>query len=137
MQYKYTDYLPGATGKLIRRPMIEITIFGPKGTHKELALLDSGSDQTLLSMEVANFLEIDLSNARIGSTRGIVGGGTETKTVTLEIQAEYLNKIKIPVGFMETKNFNALLGQDGFFDLHKIKFERDHKVFEIQPVKKK
>ncbi len=136
MQYKYTDYLPDETGKLIRRPMIEITIFGPKSTHKELALLDSGADRTLLSMEVANFLGIDLSNARISSTRGIIGSGIETKTVILEIQAEYLNKIKVPVGFIETKNFNALIGQDGFFDLHKIKFERDHKVFEITPVKK-
>ncbi len=134
MQYKYTDYLPDETGKLVRRPMIEITIFGPKGTHKELALLDSGADRTLLSMEVARFLGIDLVNARNGFTRGITGGETETKTVMLEIQVEYLNKIEIPIGFIETKNFGALLGQDGFFDLHKIRFERDHKVFEIKPV---
>ncbi|OHA02634.1 MAG: hypothetical protein A3J58_02795 [Candidatus Sungbacteria bacterium RIFCSPHIGHO2_02_FULL_52_23] len=115
--------------------MIEITIFGPNGTHKELALLDSGADRTLLNMEIAKYLEIDLSRALRGRMDGIVGG-TEAFTTELEVQAEHLGKIKIPVSFIETRNFGALLGEDGFFDLHKIRFEKDHNTFEINPVRK-
>lgn len=116
--------------------MIEITMFGPKGAHKELALLDSGCDRTLLNLEIANILGVDLSKARRGSVRGILGSGSETFFAELEIQPEHLNKVTIPAEFMATDNFAVLLGQDGFFDLHKIKFERDHKVFEITPVRK-
>lgn len=137
MQYKYTDYLPDERGKLVRRSMIEVTIHGPNGPHKELALLDSGCDRTLLNAEIASIIGIDLSKARkAGLVRGILGVGKEVYAVELEIQPEYLDKVKIPVNFIETENFAVLLGQEGFFDLHKIKFERNHKVFEIIPVKK-
>ena len=115
--------------------MIEIIIFGPNGAHKELALLDSGADRTVLSMEIATYLNIDLSQAKKGKMNGIVGG-TESLTVELEIQAEYLKRIKIPVSFIETKTFGALLGEDGFFDFHKIRFEKDHDVFEINSIRK-
>ena len=115
--------------------MIEITIFGPKDTHKELAILDSGADRTLLNIEIAKYLNIDLSRAKKGVMNGIVGG-TEALTIELEVQVEHLNKIKIPVSFIQSQTFSALLGQDGFFDAHKIKFEKDHDVFEISPVKR-
>ncbi len=42
----------------------------------------------------------------------------------------------VPVGFIDSPSVNGLLGQIGFFDLHKIKFERDHDSFEITPVKR-
>jgi len=45
-------------------------------------------------------------------------------------------KIKIPVGFINSDSVGLLLGQEGFFDNYRIKFERDHNVFEITPVKK-
>lgn len=135
MKYSYTSYPPDEIGKFVKRPMIEITIFEPNGTHKELALLDSGADRTLLNMEIARYLKIDLSRAHKGKMNGIVGG-TEAFTTELEVQAEYLDKIKIPASFIETQNFGALLGEDVFFDLHKIRFEKDHNIFEINPVRK-
>ena len=53
----------------------------------------------------------------------------------LEIQVKDLNKVKIPVGFIDSRSVTGLIGQGGFFDLHRIKFERDHNSFEISPVK--
>ena len=32
----------------------------------------------------------------------------------------------MPVGFIKSNSVNGLLGQIGFFDLNRIKFERDH-----------
>jgi hypothetical protein len=43
--------------------------------------------------------------------------------------------VTIPVMFWERQPV-ALLGQIGFFDRHKIRFERDHNSFEITPIKK-
>ena len=53
----------------------------------------------------------------------------------LEIQVKDLGKVKIPVGFIDSRSVIGLLGQAGFFDSHRIKFERDHNSFEIIPVK--
>ena len=55
----------------------------------------------------------------------------------VEIRAEGINKkIKIPVCFADSSSVGILLGQEGFFDKHRIKFEKDHDSFEITPVKK-
>lgn len=57
--------------------------------------------------------------------------------INLDLRIEHLEKINIPVGFIDSPSVNVLLGQIGFFDKNKIKFERDHFSFEITPTKKK
>ena len=136
MRYEYTNYLPGGTGKLIRRPMVGITIFGPSGSLRDFALVDSGADRTLFNIQVAQTLGIDLSHARKSFMHGIVGG-KDALTVVIEIQPDHLDKITIPISFIDSNSFSSLLGQEGFFDQHRIKFEKDHNVFEINPVRKK
>lgn len=46
------------------------------------------------------------------------------------------HKIKITAGFIDSDSVNALLGQEGFFDNYRIKFEKDHDAFEIILAKK-
>jgi hypothetical protein len=48
-----------------------------------------------------------------------------------------LEPIEIDAGFIDSDAVGVILGQDGFFDQHRIKFEKDHNVFEITQVKKK
>jgi len=45
-------------------------------------------------------------------------------------------EVEILVGFIDSNGVAAILGQDGFFDAYKIKFEKDHGIIEITPVKK-
>lgn len=136
MKYQYTSYLPdNFTGKFIRRPMIVVDIFGPKSIHRELALIDSGADRTVMHVEIAKVLGIDLSKAKRSIVTGITGQ-QETFIAEVELKPEHLNKIKIPVNFIKSDFVGVLLGEDGFFDAHKIKFEKDHNSFEIKAVKK-
>lgn len=44
--------------------------------------------------------------------------------------------IKIPVCFVQSPTVGLLLGEEGFFDLYRIKFEKDHDTFEITPGKR-
>lgn len=135
MKYEYTTYLPAGNNKFIKRPMIEIEIYGPKGSHKQLALLDSGADRSLFHIEIANVLGIDLSRGKKSGVTGITGEAEEIVT-EIEIQPKFLKRIKIPVGFIDSPYVGVLLGQEGFFDQHRIKFEKDHNIFEINPVSK-
>ena len=45
-------------------------------------------------------------------------------------------EVEITAGFINSSGVVAILGQDGFFDAFRIKFERDHGIVEITPVKK-
>lgn len=84
MKYQYTVFLPSNPNEQWkRRPMLQIEIFGKKGSQKFNALVDSGADYSLFNIQVAE-----------------------------------------------------LLGQEGFFDQFRIKFEKDHNIFEVTPVKK-
>ena len=98
-----------------------------------MALIDSGADYSLFNIEFANKLGIDLSVAEHQITTGVEGGHKDLLILDIEMQVEALGKIKIPVGFINSPSVSGLLGQIGFFDLNRIKFERDHNVFEIIP----
>lgn len=137
MKYDYTTYLPDERGKFIKRPMVEIEIFGPSENHKEFALIDSGADRSLFHKEIANALGIDLFYAEKRNVSGI-SGTLEVRTKEVKIRIRHLeNTVTIPVDFVDSPYVGALLGQEGFFDINRIKFERDHNVFEINPVRKK
>lgn len=102
-----------------------------------LALVDSGADVSVLNIGVAELLGIDLSRAERQRTIGI-SGMQETFVSTIEMQVEKQDeRIKIPVQFIDSQYVDALLGQEGFFDHYRIKFEKDHDTFEITPAKKK
>ena len=137
MKYKYsTVFPPSYTKKFIRRPMVEIEIFGPKSKLKQLALIDSGADYSLFNFDIAELVGIDLKNAKQDKVTGITGHG-EIFFTDIEIKIEHLdNKIRIPAGFIKSPHVSVLLGQEAFFDLNRIKFERDHNTFEINPVGK-
>ena len=135
MKYQYTTYLPeGIRGKFIKRPMVEIEIMGPNGRHKQLALVDSGADYSIFSAEIAKYLGIDLERGRTSLVTGITGR-TSVVMVDVEVKIEHLDSSMIPVGFIDSPHVGALLGQEGFFDGHRIKFEKDHNTFEVSRVR--
>ena len=45
-------------------------------------------------------------------------------------------EIIVTAGFVDSNGVAVILGQDGFFDNFRIKFEKDHGIVEIIPVRK-
>jgi hypothetical protein len=138
MKYRYTSFFPpDSTLKWIKRPMVQIEVSGPQNTKKFNALIDSGADYCLFNTEVAELVGLDLSKAK---TRRLTGIGSIIEGFYLndvEMRLEGIEKtIKIPVCFVKTPNVGLLLGQEGFFDKFRIRFEKDHDTFEIIPIKK-
>lgn len=136
MKYGYTVISGGSDhdSSFVKRPIVEVEIFGPKGSIRELALVDSGADRSLFNMEIAEYLGLDLSKARDWKVLGISGGPLPQKITTVEMQIKHLEKKFLSeVGFVTGLNTVALLGQKNFFELHRIKFEKDHDTFELIP----
>ncbi|MBU3964595.1 retroviral-like aspartic protease family protein [Patescibacteria group bacterium] len=127
----------GPTGKWISRPIIPIMLIGPKKSVMVDALIDSGADKCLFHSDIGREIGLDIEKGREEFFGGIEGG--KIKTFIHKIQLRIIGtekEIEIPAGFADVSGVFAILGQEGFFDAYKIKFEKDHNSIEITPVNK-
>jgi len=132
MKYKYlTQVNSNPNRPHFRRPVVDVELFGPNGNVKTIALVDSGADNCLFNIEFAKAIGVNLEQCEKSRTIGVEGGSKEVFLIDLDIQVKHLDKVKVPVGFIESRSVIGLLGQIGFFDAYRIKFERDHNTFEI------
>ena len=72
MKFKYSEYLFD-DGSTISRPTISITFQHKFESISMEALIDSGADFTILPIEIANILEIDLDSAAKKTFQGAGG----------------------------------------------------------------
>lgn len=121
-------------------PLVETTILGPKDSRKGIALIDSGAQCCLINIEFADKIGVNLENSPIINFHGVAG----TKSVKpahmakVAVQVEGMpEKFEVEAGFIESDAVSIILGQQDFFDANRIKFEKDHNIFEINPVRKK
>ncbi|MFA4890035.1 MAG: retropepsin-like aspartic protease [Candidatus Paceibacterota bacterium] len=139
MKYKYSALWPqNPSEKWIKRPMVNVEIFGKNGSKKFNALIDSGADYCIFNIQIATLMGFDLSNSPIKPTIGI-GGNESMPTYFLddvEIKIENIDrKVKIPVCFIDSDSVGLLLGQNGFFDSFNVKFMKKHDTFEVDLAK--
>lgn len=136
MKYKYTSFYIENHPKAIKRPMIEIEVFGRNNSKTFDALIDSGADLSLFNFEIAEVLDIDLTNAKPANFTGIAGSVDGYRVNNLKLKVDgFSETIEIPACFVDSPSVGILLGQYGFFDLHRIKFEKDHDTFEVSFIK--
>jgi len=138
MKYRYTSFFPpDKTLKFIKKSIVSIEVFGPKDSKKFDALVDSGADCSLFNIQVAEVLGINLSNARPARFTGISGqiDGHRLEKIKIKVDGSDAS-VEIPVCFIDSPTVSLLLGQEGFFDQYRIRFEKDHDTFEIVPIKK-
>lgn len=108
------------------RPVISVTLKYKKIEFNYLALLDSGADFNIFHGDVAKILKIDLSKVKNtmqfgGIKQGARGLGYFT-AIDVGIENEFKNT---PVVFSNdiSQNGYGILGQQGFFNNYKIKFD--------------
>lgn len=139
MKFKYTSTLVSDTkGRFVKRPVLrlELTTVGGRKIYP-IGLVDSGTDLTLVNIQYAKELGLDVAKLKEKTMRGIGEGTIPTFLATFPIKPVELGKeIIVPACYIDSKNVDVLIGQEGFFDTFKIKFEKDHDVFELIPVKK-
>ena len=140
MKFKYSvaSGLQDTRGKMVKCPILELEIQDRNGQKIIVpAVIDSGADTTTLNSQYAKFLGIDLSKAREKQIMGIGEDKVATKVSVFEFKIKQMDiKMKVPAWYVNSKHVNILLGQEIFFELFKIKFEKDHDMFEIAPVRK-
>ena len=117
------------------RPMLKLEVQLVVDGRKlyPLALIDSGADQTMVNIEYAQKMGIDLTKAPKRPMNGIEGtGAKETFVAPFPLKfADWNEELTVPACFVDSPTVNILIGEEGFFDVFRIKFEKDHDSFEI------
>ena len=109
-----------------KRPIVRIVVSRNNREVPYYALIDSGADMNLMHAELAPLLGIELEAGERQEIGGIVDGERSAiyiHSVTLQIDDQQHENVR--VGFMPSlsKTGHGLLGQYGFFDLYTVKFD--------------
>ena len=117
------------SGKAIYRPMLPLTIFGEE-TIDIFAMLDSGSDISVLPKEIAETLEIKYFEE--DELYGITGNKVKSKIGRVNIsfgKGRENYRFQIPVVVPEKGDTPIILGRTGFFNKFKITFfEKEKRI---------
>ena len=117
------------------RPMVSVILSHAESTTVA-ALVDSGADRSLFDAEVGKDIGLDVESGEVEYFGGIGGNRVEAFVHKVKLQIVEIEKVvEVPVGFVENLGVSGILGQEGFFDAFRIKFEKDHDTFEITPAK--
>lgn len=121
------------SGSKIYRPLIPIKIKGSKSSFDTLAILDSGSDTTIIPKEIAEVIGIDCKNEN--SISGISGAPLKAKEGKINVEfgkAREIYNFDIPVLVPEKENLAVIIGRMGFFEQFKIIFDESKKRIEFK-----
>jgi hypothetical protein len=135
MKYKY-QAVAGATdtaGRYTKRPIVEVEISRAGPGRKFLALIDSGADHITMPAAIAEVLGINRAECRPRPIMGITMETMDGFVAQVVIGVKYhIQPITVPAVFID-RDIPVLLGQEGFFDRYRVRFEKDHDTFEILP----
>ena len=127
------------SGHLVKRPIILVELNNNGTKFESEALLDSGSDMTTLSLEIAKGLGLKISEEK----EELVGFKETTMVHTsrceISVGRGYLKrKVSVPVLIVAEESINQedsiIIGVNGFFDAFDIRFRLNKERIELKPV---
>lgn len=137
MRYSYSvAFPPREDGSYILRPIVDIRLVGAQGERNAKALIDSGADFSVAHAEYAERLGIEKlrSIEIVGVNRQLLKGFIGVMTVHVEGISGMRD---VPFVFVDGPTEHIILGQEGFFDMHQIRFARHQRMFDITKVRAK
>jgi Aspartyl protease len=136
-KYKYTAQARRGSIDYSYRPLIEIEVGGEKKSRIFKALVDSGTDVTIMDSAIAELLGIDSKNRTSAQISG-VGEAKDGFVAPVSLRVEkFPDRVyNFEVIFAEnlSNNFEIILGQQDFFRNFDVMFKKSEDSFYITPV---
>ena len=104
---------------------------------KYAALVDSGADFCIFDAEIGELLGIDVRSGRkekFGGIQSVGAGNAYLHSVVLNIGG-WLYKTKVSFSYDMAPHGHGILGQKGFFDIFKVKFDLSKESIELTEIK--
>jgi hypothetical protein len=142
MKFNYLQYLtqpsPKTPSGILHRPKIPLRIIGGTGLLPTSALVDPGSDETLLPLSVGKLIGAKIDPTQSWQVEGI--GGQVVAVILGEVDFELTDgkqtfrwSAKIGfVDFADPKDEVTVLGHAGFLDYFRVIFDGHRRKLEIE-----
>jgi hypothetical protein len=142
MKFQYRQYLvnpsPTALAGVIHRPVIPISVIGAVGRFPTWALVDPGSDDTLMPFSAGALVGATMHPTQTWHAQGI-GGQTvpiHLGEVIFELSdGSEIYRWSTKIGFVDfadPKDEVSLLGQAGFLDFFRVTFDGHQRWLQIE-----
>lgn len=135
--YSYTAQNIRGSINYTYRPLIDVEVGGEKESRTFKALVDSGTEITVMDKKIANLLQIRTENRVTGKLSGI-GEWKEgfIAPVSLKIEKFSERTFNFEVLIIEnlSDTFDIILGQQDFFLNFDVTFKKSKNSFLLQPV---
>lgn len=121
------------------RPVITIRVVGPKSDARWDALVDSGADETLFPLSLADALGIELDQQMTSEAAGISGDRRKIFYGDVELRIESVQEFvawKTTVGFVDFGSVSdevIILGHGGCLDFFTATFDGENAKLELVP----
>ena len=116
------------------RPVVTVTLIGPKGGWVEDALLDTGADDSVFPSSLAKRIGVDLSQAPAGTAEGagLVTIGVKYAEITLRLtDGHEFREWPAWVGFTDVQLRRSLLGFAGCLQFFSASYLGDREEVEL------
>ena len=143
MKFAYREYVSAFPGtndyRLILRPVITIRVVGPKSDARWDALVDSGADETLFPLSLADALGIELDQQMTSEAAGISGDRLKIFYGDVELRIESVQEFvawKTTVGFVDFGSVSdevIIPGHGGCLDFFTATFDGENAELELVP----
>ncbi|MBX3452309.1 MAG: hypothetical protein KF777_22325 [Planctomycetaceae bacterium] len=143
MKFAYREYVsiyPGSNDyRLILRPIVTIRIIGPKAEARWDALVDTGADETLFPLSLAEVLGVELNHELTSEAAGISGDRLKIYYGEVEVQIESGQDVvawQTVVGFVDfgsSRDEVIILGHGGCLDFFTAVFDGEKAELELLP----
>ena len=122
----------------IRRPVVPLTLETIDGATRIIvdALIDTGSDITLFSADVATLLGINLGSDGNKPVTSALGTGDSYWPAELFLELRRFPELlrwKATVGFLPRQMAYGLLGTKGFFEFFRLRYDARQNILDIEP----
>jgi Aspartyl protease len=135
--YPYTAQVRRGHIDFAYRPFVDIEVGGEKTSRTFKALVDSGTDVTVMDTVIAELLGIESTN-RVSATLSGVGDSKKgfIAPVSLKVDKFQHKTFNFEVIFVEnlSNNFEIILGQQDFFQNFNVTFKKSEKLFYLELV---
>ena len=138
MNFRYVRYAT-PDGGYIYRPVLPVDLAGPDGEVDFYALLDTGSDDTLIPRFVANELGLTIDDTNVTQVTGIAGGLVPIASAEVELRISDGTESVTwhsRVGIIGDDNDDAdyvILGHTACLEFFIATFDGDRRALELYP----
>jgi hypothetical protein len=129
-EFKYTGQYSAASGTILYHPMVSVSVSANNQSALCFAMIDSGTDNTLIDAEFAKLLDIKEADCIKTKVGGIVGQTANAFIAKVKLKIEKFDEeIETEVTFVHGMFVAGLLGQKDIFENFKLRFEKRHGKF--------